>query len=336
MDGLCELLRNTDRPGIIYNEKIDGFKTFEIYAQEGLAKLRNRRISDHDVVSWLNRSDVIHGSKCDIVRMILVRRQANSTCQPWESEISKKNIDLILEYFDLKKSNQLIADGSIIYLPLEDRHGSNKQHSILALFGHTGVLTWTYDLMTARTDVLWYGNDPLFPFSVVGPVLESQKNLARHPMFMALVAALCISQATQSMIEPICEKINQVENRTQHSPANLLRGNIAEGNYAALSAMMSGCATRLAAFKGRMQNLDDIFQSISDYRWPQRIQRPGWAETVDNELDECVSILKQLKKGQEQRICYLSQRADIQLTAVSYFSDSYLTSKCPKWETVRC
>ena len=318
MDELCELLKNTDRPGIKYNEKIDGFETFEIYKQEGLTKLRNRRISDDDVVSWLARSNAIDDNRNDIMRMITVRRKVISTCHPWEDEISKKNLDLVLEYFDLKQSYQLVADGSIICLPLEDRHDLKKRHFVLALFGHTGTLIWTYDYTTSRTDVLWCGNDPLFPFSVVGSVLDSQKKLARHPMFMSLVAALCISQITQSMIEPICDKINQVENRTQHCPANLLSRTIAEGDYAALSAMMSGCATRLSAFKGRFENLDDIFQSISEYKWPQCIGRPDWAETVDNKLDKCVPFLKNLTKGLEQRTRYLAQRADIQLTAVSH------------------
>lgn len=319
MEGLCELLRTTDRPGIIYNEKIDGFEAFEIYPHAGRTELRNRKISDDDVVPWLNRSDVNTEKPCDIMRMVLVRRIIESTCEPWKDQITRRNMDLILEYFDLKNCYQLIADGSIIYLPLKNRHRSNKHHSILALFGHTGVFIWTYDFITARTEVLGCGNDPLFPFSLISPVLDSQKKLARHPMFMALVAALCISSATQLLLEPICEKINRVENRTQHSPANLLSRRIAEGNYAALSAMMSGCATRLAAFKGRMQNIDDIFQSISEFKWPQDIERPEWLETVDAELDECISILKRRTRGQEERICYLSQRADIQLTAVSHF-----------------
>lgn len=317
MEGLCELLKNTDRAGIIYDEKSDGFEVFEIYPHEGLTELRNRKISDDDVVPWLNRSDVTTKKSCDIMRMILVRRIIESTCEAYEDRISKKNLDLILEYFDLKDSYQLVADGSIVCLPLKNRHNPNKQHSVLALFGYTGVLIWTYDFITARTEVLGCGDDPLFPFSVIGPVLKSQKKLVRHPMFMALVAALCISQATQSLLEPICEKINRVENRTQHSPANLLSRTIAEGNYAALSEMMSGCATRLAAFKGRMRNIHDIFESMAEFQWPQGIEKPEWAETVDIELHECLSGLQRIVRGQEERICYLSQRADIQLTAVS-------------------
>ena len=320
MERLCELLKNTDRPGINYNEKIDGFEAFEIYPHEDLTELRNRQISDDDVVPWLNRSDVTAEKTCDIMRMVLVRRNIPSTCEPYEDQISKRNLDLILKYFDLNNSYQLVADGSIICLPLKNRHSSKKQHSILALFGHTGTLMWTYDFIRARTEVLWCGNNPLFPFSVIGPVLESQKELVRHPMFMALVGALCISQVTQSLLEPICEKINRVENRTQHCPANLLKGTFAEGSYAALSAMMSGCATRLAAFKGRMKNIDDIFQSISEFKWPRGIEKPEWAETIDAELDECLSALKGKVRGQEERICYLSQRADIQLTAVSLLS----------------
>ena len=320
MDGLCDLLSMTARPGIKYNEKVDGFETLELYSHKGSVKLRTRKIANDGVMAWLNRSDAVDENDCDIVRVVTVRRNIIiNTSDPWEVDISKKNLDLVLEYFDLKKNYQLVADGSVICLPIQHRPGSKKQHSALALFGHASTLIWTHDLMKTRTEVLWCGSDEIYPFSMAGPVFESQKKLARHPMFMALVVALLISQATQAMIEPICAKINQVENRTQHCPSNLIRHSIAEGNYAALSAMMSGCATRLACLAGRHQNLDDIYNSILEHSWPQGVEQPGWAETVVNEVNECVSILRRITKGQEQRVRYLSQRADIQLTAVSHF-----------------
>lgn len=322
MDGLSELLEKSDHPGIKFNEKIDGFEASEIYSHEGSIKVETRKISDDDVVPWLNqRVD-------DIVRMVWIKRDIKTTIDPWEDDISKKNQDLVLKYFDLKKAYQLGADGLLVCLPVEDRHGLNKQHFVLGMSGHKGILVWTHDFMTNRTEALWNGDHIFLPFSLVRPVLECQKQLARHPMFLALVAAICISQSTQAMIEPICNKINQVENRTQHGPPNLLTRPTVEGNYAALSAMMSGSATHLAGFEGRIQNLRDIFDSISGYKWPHGLEQPEWAEAVVKDVDQCVSILKKRVKGQEQRIRYLSHRADIQLTAVSLRSS--LTGKVPE------
>jgi hypothetical protein len=187
------------------------------------------------------------------------------------------------------------------------------------MFGHTGTLVWTHDLMAHRTEAVWYGDNVYHLFSEVLPVLESQKTLAKHPMFLALVAAICISQSIQAMIEPLCHKINQVENRTQHCPANFLSHPTSEGNYTALSAIMSGATTRLASLEGANQTLVDIFDSILGYKWPHGVDQPHWAETVVNEVNECVSILKKRTKGQQERIHYLSQRADIQLTAECHF-----------------
>lgn len=319
MDGLCEYLHTTAWPGMKYDEKVDGFEALEMYAHEGLTKVRTMKISDDDAVSWLDRSEVVDDNNADFLRLVWIKRGSKRLIDPWETEITKENEDLVLKHFDLKNTHRIAADGSLICLPVEDQQELNRQHFAVAMFGYTCTLIWTHHLRTSRTDAVLYDNNSLLQLSSIIPVLESQKRLARHPMFLAFVIALFFSQWTQIMVGPISDKINQVENRTQHCPATLLSGNSAEGDYAALSAMMSGCATRLACVGGRLQNLEDILDSITGYTWPQIIEQPEWAETIAKAVNECVSVMKRTIKGQEQRVRYLTHRADIQLNAVSHF-----------------
>lgn len=323
MDSLYELLESLDRPSIKYNEQFDGFEASEISSDGDSIRFKTRKISNKDVVPWLNQGGVISGSdenNCDIMRMVWVRRKIKTTIDPWEDEISKKNQDLVLENFGLNKASQLVAQGTLICLPIKYRHDLDKQCFALGMFGYTGMLVWTHDMITNRTKAVWWGDHNFLPFSLIRQVLESQKKLAGHPMFMALVAAICISQATKAPLEPICDKINLVENRTQHCPENLLTRPNVVGSYASLSAMMSGIATRLASFEGNIQTLREIHDSMIEYKWPSRVTKPEWAKTLVKEVEECVLILQKRLKSLEQRTRYLSQRADIQLTAVSHFS----------------
>lgn len=299
-----------------------GFEASEITSRGDSIKFKTRKISNHDVMPWLNQGVMSDSDKnsCDIMRIVWVRRKIKTTLDHWEDEISQANQDLVLENFGLKKASQLAAYHTLICLPMKNRQDLDKRCFALGMPGHTSILVWTHDLMTNRTKAVCWGDHEFLPFSLVQSVLESQKKLAGHPMFMAFVAAISILQATQALIEPICDKINLVENRTQHCPENLLtRPNVA-GSYASLSAMMSGIATRLVSFEGRIEILHEILDSMIEYEWPGGITYPESAEKLVKEVEECVLILKKRVKGLERRTHYLSQRADIQLTAVSCFS----------------
>lgn len=66
-----------------------------------------------------------------------------------------------------------------------------------------------------------------------------------------------------------------------------------------------------------------ILDSLSGYQWLQGVERPEWAEKIVKEVDGCVEILKERLMAQENKLIYLSRRADIQLNAVSYISDCF-------------
>jgi hypothetical protein len=156
MDGLIELLEKSDRPGVKFNESIDGFETWEIYSHGDSIHFRTRRILNNDVVPWLNQrgGEVGNENSCDILRVVWVTRKFESTNGPWEDEMTKKNHNLVLDCFDLKKTYQVGTHGSLICLPMDDRRDLHKQHFALAMFAHTGTLIWTHDLMTNRTEAV--------------------------------------------------------------------------------------------------------------------------------------------------------------------------------------
>lgn len=327
MDGLGKLLEILEPRKVKYNEQCDGLEVSEIISQGNSIKYQSRRIPNGDVVPWLNQRETIgDGKKSDhdgeIIRVVWVPFKVTILT---EFDINEESLNLILKDFEVKKMFSLVADGTIISWPIKD-YGEvrNKQCFALGIFGYCGVLIWTHDLTTSQTKAVWCGSDSeMLPFALIRQVLEHLKDLARHPMFMALVAVTSISQVARAMIETIRDQINEVENRTRHCPPGLLRCRNIVGSYTCMSATMSGCATRLVYFQTQIQLSREIFDEILGYIWPHGVERPQGAEKVAREIDDCISLLQKRLEGKERRIRYLSQRANAQLTAVSNLTASH-------------
>jgi hypothetical protein len=88
MNGLTQLLAKTNRLGVKFNEEIDGLETSEIYySHEGSIKFKTGKISNGDVVPWLNQRGQVYDSNSDddnksrdIVRVVWVRRKIKFYC----------------------------------------------------------------------------------------------------------------------------------------------------------------------------------------------------------------------------------------------------------------
>lgn len=318
MDSLGEILDNLNGHDAEYNEQYDGFETSRIFSNGASFNYKTEKVTNNEIVPWLNQSKVAgdgHDENNDIQRVVWIDR--NVANEPWKFEIIKSNEDLILERFDLKGIYQVIGDGAFICAPMKDIQHSKKQRFALSISTHLALIAWTYDLKTNRTEAIWWTSDNM-PAPVMRTVSEHQKRLARHPMFLAFIIAICTSQSIQHLTESIRYKISKVEGRTQHSHLSARSCAVAEGSYASLSAMMSASATRLASLEGRSGALHEILDIISTYRWPSGVDRPEWAEPVFSAVDECVQIMRKRTRGQDMRIRYLKRRAEIQLTTVCH------------------
>ncbi|MDI1486806.1 MAG: hypothetical protein OHK93_006068 [Ramalina farinacea] len=61
-----------------------------------------------------------------------------------------------------------------------------------------------------------------------------------------------------------------------------------------------------------LQNLD----WLSEFQWPQDVERPSWLARVAEEVDECSHFARNFLKDVEPLLRFLSRRTDIQLTAL--------------------
>lgn len=211
---------------------------------------------------------------------------------------------------------------SFICLLAGDRQPSKKQTFALCISAGF-LLACTHNVTTNRTEAIKREDDIYDPAPRIRNVLESQKRLRRHPVFIAFVTATITSQYIQDALQSTREGINQVENRTRHRPFGSTR--TATGSYASLSAMTSGQATSLATIERDSTIFWQTLGFLLEYHWLHTVERPGWVGKAVQEVDECVKILVQRLKDQEIRIRYSLRRAGNQLTAVSHTSNNFMT-----------
>ena len=246
MEGLADFLGEGAFWRRAYNEQSDGIEITETFQQEDSTELETRRIANADIVPWLDQRFAVDkgANKRDgIMRIVWVYVDAN--VMPWRTDMKESVFESLLEGFELKGAHQLIPlDGGIIFLPADHQ---NKQSFALQVSALAVSIIWTYNLETNSTEVIWLFSNTFFSSSLVQDILQRQKRLARHPMFIAFLAAVLILDRTTRVFRDINMSIVQTENRTRHSSLHGDTYPVAEGSYASLSARMSGSATVIAA-----------------------------------------------------------------------------------------
>ncbi|KAL8828996.1 MAG: hypothetical protein Q9191_002276 [Dirinaria sp. TL-2023a] len=318
MEGLANILE-TNRHFVYgepkYNEQSEGIEISEIFHREESATLETRTIINADIVSWLSQPPAaanLASKGYGTTRIVWLHH--NMTIPPLQYEINKSSYEFITERFELKRVRQLMASGNLICLPAQ--HQSGKESLALSILGASFETMWTYDWMTYSTEVIILVDYTRILLTPLRIVLESQKRLARHPMFMAFVFAISLLSTVDAELANLHRDFVQVENRTRHTPLSHSQLPAAVGSYATLSAMMSGCSAYAVSMEDHSAQLREILSCLSKYQWPQDVEQPEWAQTMVKEVNECVEVMRLRHEAQARSLHDSSRRADIQLTAL--------------------
>lgn len=139
-------------------------------------------------------------------------------------------------------------------------------------------------------------------------------------MFLAEVAGLMLEKLLERDLDALTHNIAMVENRTGYHGWTTLPTGAAEGDYATLSAKMSGSGTSLAGLKRIAKVLREIIGFICQCS-PQK--GSGVTSTDSQHQDaefakqECLTVLKSRLTMHEIETDFLLHRTQIQITAVS-------------------
>lgn len=278
--------------------------------------VETKSILNADLVPWVDgfASSGDRDSITGVTRIVWMVRDYETTF----TKLSSENLRYLFDHFELQRARNLVRYCLEIW---GEKLSPTKKQSF-ALRYHGGLaMAWNYDFLTNKTEAVFEGG---LPWSLtLQDVIQSQQRLGLHPLFMGLVVVMAALRDLMDKFHNIDVEIGSVESRTRHNV--MLTGRAAAGSYTFLSTKMSGQAQAAALCEEQhalmLQNLD----WLSEFQWPQDVERPSWLARVAEGVDECSHLLRKSLKTLEPHMRLLSKRADIQLTAVSH--TSYLSPK---------
>ena len=313
MEGLCAFVleRATFYPSFSFNEKSDKLDVSEIWSSHTPHEIQRTQIRDDDVELWLNKK---YSDNPALLRFVWVRLRKE--VQPWQLNIRKSSLYVILEYFEIKEAFKygFASPGNFALIPVHQTEQSNIlvfSLSMLDLF----AVAWKYDIRTERTEAIFWAHE--WVTVAMQDLMSQKKAWARHPLFLALIVSVMLGCLLDRDLDRECRSISAVENRTRYHGFKHTSVGVAEGDYAFLSQKMSGCAVSLAGSERIHSIIIEYLHDISLYSERYCANDDPRSRAVNLEADKCVETLKRRSKMQKIQIDYLSRRVGFQLTAVS-------------------
>ena len=246
MEGVCRSLGDNSEfsPSLAFGESLTSLPVIEIF-HDGVTSLRRSLLPCADIES---KGIIGHGSTPPGRRLLqLVGVRLRKEWLPWRLDVRKEAFDSLLTYLEVGNLYKYSFTGFGGCITLTSSTSCREQHDFrscaiffLDLFG----VYWNRDTSTGQTKALFWGGE--WTANTMQRTLLHQKNLAGHPMFLAFCIAIMLSHLMERDLNRVAVNIQEVENRTQHHSFRNRSAGTAEGDYASLSARMSGASTLLA------------------------------------------------------------------------------------------
>lgn len=232
--------------------------------------------------------------------------------QSWTVAISKEDHESLLNRLQLRLAYRysFASYGGFVTLPSSDPDtmtmcASNRMYRF--------AMTWTHHLPTQQTVVLCWGKSSLL--SRLRGFLDQFRPWMFHPLFPALLEVRLSDQCASKLIYETVSTVGGVEMRTKHQNQIFEGTKVAQGTYAQLSAVMSGCASSLTLLNREIKLQQSILAAVDAYQ--KKTLESGNSATSAGGIDECVLLLQHRLQRLRDFIETNARRAEIQLTAVS-------------------
>ena len=316
MDNFCTFVldRAAVHPPFRFNEKSDTLDVCEINPCHPSHEFENPQVPDTDIDSWLNKDPPTQTGALRLVWIPL-----HKDVRPWQLDIRKSSLDVILSTFTLDEAFKYGFTNPANFEVIPVSQAAPPDTRVFSMcFTSLFALTWKHDSRSGRTDaVCWVDG---WVAETMQELMSKQRRWARHPLFLALVASVALVYVVDR--DMVCEvkTIAAVENRTKYRGFTNSHVGVARGDYASLSERMSGCAVSVGGLERLYRILREFLDDLSDYSKRYRVRDELGLEVVNTEVEVCVESLKRRLKMQKIQIDHLSRRVQMQQTAVSHAS----------------
>ena len=300
-----------------FNEESDKLDISEIYSHHNSYEVQTRQIPNVDVGAWLTKDFPYETKPPALLRLVWI--PLHQEISPWQFQIRKSSLDRILQDFEIEEAYKysFTSPGSFLNIPVCREDDSDTLKFSMCMRDVFAV-AWKYDTRSGRTESICWADD--WALEAMRDAMSHQKGWAQHPLFLALVASVMLGYLLDRDTVRMVQNIAAVENRTgyhgfKHSTVTVFPG--ATGDYASMSATMSGCAVTLAGMDRIQKVLNEFLGDISSYSQRCRVNDDSSLGGINLEVDKCVETLKRRLKMHKIQIDYLTRRDEVQLTAVS-------------------
>ena len=293
-----------------FSEEPDKLEATEIRSSHTSYELRKSQMPDVNVGLWSAKNSWDGTEAPAWLRLVFIR-----TRQPWEFDILKSSLDILLKNFELEEAYRysFIPPSVFALMPIQQTEHSNTLTFSLGMTGFFGI-AWKHNTRSRKTEGVVGGED--WVLETMRGVMNKKKEWARHPLFLALVASVVVGNSLDEGLYTENCNINAVEARTRYHGFIVDSAEIAQGDYTSLSQRMSGCAGVLAFLERTHRVLNDILIDISLYTQRYDVRDDPSSRKVRLEVEDCVETLRRKLKMQKIQLVFFTRRVEIQLTAV--------------------
>lgn len=270
------------------------------------------RMLDSNIDNWLRTQE--RSSGLHVVWVPLLK-----DTMPWHYEIRESTFDAISKHFHVQKALRYGSTAAAGFANF--RAGNITSYS--AFLSDLLVFAWSFDASTGTTRGICLG-DPWI-ISTAQNVLQYQSALIGHPMAVGYIVIIILGTLMDRDLLRENRNIAEVENRTgYHGWKNSVAG-VAKGEYATLSARMSGCATSLAGQQRIAKVSRGALAFVSTMSSEHHMR--GYSQSLQERISLSAKTMKDFDAilgtrldVQGSQLEFLNQRTQIQLTAVRHLS----------------
>ncbi|KAK0111634.1 hypothetical protein ONS95_001979 [Cadophora gregata] len=316
MEGLCNFyadhgVRYTSHA---FNSSCQDFEVTDalIGAETTRIPVETTRLLSSNVDNWLRAQE--RSSGLHLVWVPLLKDTI-----PWRYDIRESNFDAISKHFHVEKALRYGSTAAAGFANFQT--GNVKSYS--AFLSDLLVFAWSFDTSTGATRGICLG-DPWI-ISTAQNLLQYQSALIGHPMAVGYMFIIILGTLMDRDLLRENRNIAEVENRTGYHGWKKSFVGVAKGEYATLSARISGCATSLAGQERIAKVSQEALAFVSTMSSEHHMQ--GYSQFLQERISLSAKTRKELDTilgtrldVQESQLKFLNQRSQIQLTAVRHLS----------------
>lgn len=298
--------------GVRYTSHAFNTSCQDFEVTDALIGVETIRLLDSNIDNWLRTQDGSSG-----LHMVWVPLLKDT--MPWRYEIRESTFDAISKHFHVEKALRYGSTAAAGFANF--RTGNVTSYS--AFLSDLLVFAWSFDASTGTTRGICLG-DPWI-ISTAQNLLPYQSALIGHPMAVGYMVIIILGTLMDRDLLRENRNIAEVENRTGYHGWKKSFAGVAKGEYATLSARMSGCATSLAGQQRIAKVSREALAFVSTISSEHHMN--GYSQFLQERISLSAKTMKDFDTilgtrldVQESQLEFLKQRTQIQLTAVRYLS----------------